>query len=248
MDAVDAVYICTASDYLLVHTLEALKKGKHVLCDALTSTEIEVDTLYNLAKNNGLVLLQCIGVAFLPAFQRMVAVALNARIGQILGVTASYVQPERSRGHRECAAVPLLAITKLLGAQQVQSVSTRISEIRNERYSEVRLVNIDIGFEESTASVEVSAKALSQNDLTVTGTRGCVYVPSPWWECTSFEMRFEDPTENQMYSIPKKGHSIRYALAEFINVIQKGEGESCHLSAKDAIVMWKILSQMNWWK
>lgn len=112
----------------------------------------------------------------------------------------------------------------------------------------MRLVNIDIGFEESTASVEGSAKALSQNDLTIIGTTGSIYVPSPWWECTSFEMRFEDLTENQMYSVPKKCHSIRYSLAEFINVIQKGEGESCHLSAKDAIVMWKILSQMNWWK
>ena len=41
----------------------------------------------------------------------------------------------------------------------------------------------------------------SEGELIISGTKGYIYVPAPWWKTDYFETRFEDQSENKRYFI-----------------------------------------------
>ena len=63
----------------------------------------------------------------------------------------------------------------------------------------------------------------SEGELVVSGTRGYIYVPAPWWKMDYFEVRYENPAENKRCFYQLDGEGIRYALANFLKMIETGK-------------------------
>ena len=57
--------------------------------------------------------------------------------------------------------------------------------------------------------------------MVISGTRGYVYVPAPWWKTEYFEIRFENPAENKRYFYSLHGEGIRYEISAFSEIIQR---------------------------
>ena len=53
----------------------------------------------------------------------------------------------------------------------------------------------------------------------MTGTKGYIYVPAPWWKTDYFEIRFEDSNTNKRYFYQLDGEGIRYELVAFTRMI-----------------------------
>ena len=69
------------------------------------------------------------------------------------------------------------------------------------------------------ASVKVGAGAKSEGSLVVSGTKGYVYVPAPWWKTGYFEIRYENPADNMRYFYQLDGEGIRYEWVSFLKMI-----------------------------
>lgn len=63
----------------------------------------------------------------------------------------------------------------------------------------------------------------TEGDLVISGTKGYVYVPAPWWKTDYFEIRFENPAENKRYFYQLNGEGIRYELLCFKDAIESGK-------------------------
>ena len=50
----------------------------------------------------------------------------------------------------------------------------------------------------------------------ISGTRGYVYVPAPWWKTEYFEMRFENQSDTEKYFYKFAGDGLRYEMVEFL--------------------------------
>ena len=61
----------------------------------------------------------------------------------------------------------------------------------------------------------------SEGELIVSGEKGYAYVPAPWWKTEFFEIRFEDPSQNQRFFYQMEGEGIRYELVDFVNRIRR---------------------------
>ena len=59
----------------------------------------------------------------------------------------------------------------------------------------------------------------SEGELVVSGTKGYIYVPAPWWKTDYFEVRFENPQENRRYFFQLDGEGIRYQILAFLRAI-----------------------------
>ena len=61
----------------------------------------------------------------------------------------------------------------------------------------------------------------------ISGTKGYVYVPAPWWKTDYFEIRYENPAENRRYFYQLDGEGIRYELVAFVRSLENGRVNSC---------------------
>ena len=95
----------------------------------------------------------------------------------------------------------------------------------------------DFLYPNAAASATVAIGAKREGDLCVTGTRGYIYVPSPWWKTEIFEVRFEDPRQNRKYFIRFEGDGLRYELAAFLRLIHGCRHEFSLMSRDDSLFM-----------
>jgi choline-phosphate cytidylyltransferase len=113
----------------------------------------------------------------------------------------------------------LLPIFNLLGTDYLhKAISSHIIEGHYDTFTRIAFT-----FPHAVASIKVGQGVKSEGELIISGTKGYVYVPAPWWKTDYFEIRFENPTENKRYFYQLDGEGIRYELVTFIRVISSGK-------------------------
>lgn len=242
LDRVDAVYIATPHEHHFDYALQALSRGKHVLCEKpLTLSAAQTRELYETADRHEVVLLEALKTAYSPGFQRMVAVARSGSIGEIKSVDATFTKlvdqgreldPAHGGSISELASYPLLAVVKLLGLghRDVRTVSQLDEGGTVDLFS-----RIDLIFPHAVASARVGLGVKAEGDLVIAGTQGYVYVPAPWWKTEYFETRFEDPRLNKKFYYKFDGDGLRYELAEFASLIKDGVRRTFRLTPEESI-------------
>ena len=83
----------------------------------------------------------------------------------------------------------------------------------------------------------------SEGELIISGTKGYIYVPSPWWKTEYFELRFEDFTKNKKYFYPFQGEGLRYEIAEFLNMINQNKQETYKLKISEIKIINEIIEK-----
>ena len=237
-DEVDAVYIATHSRNHYAEVKRALEAGKHVICEspiALTSDHYR--ELQQLAHAKGLVLTDAIKTAYSTAYSRMLVIAKSGRIGDIVSVDcvctsladgAGEEGADLSRKQNSiCAWGPtaMLPIFQLLGTQYKSK--TMVSRILDHELDFDGFTKIDFIYDKAVASLKVAKAAKAEGELIITGTKGYIYVPSPWWKTDYFEVRFEDPAENKRHFYQLDGEGIRYEIVAFAKAVEKGNENPC---------------------
>ena len=56
--------------------------------------------------------------------------------------------------------------------------------------------------------------------MIISGTKGYIYVPAPWWKTDYFEIRYENPADNKRYFYQLDGEGIRYEMVSFVKSIE----------------------------
>ena len=234
-EGVDAVYIATHPDLHYENVKSALKAGKHVICEspiALSSSQYR--ELENMAVELGLILADGIKTAYSTAYSRLLVVAKSGRIGNIVSVDSVCTSLEGGAGEAGvdlskkqnsiCAWGPtaMLPIFQLLGTD-IKSKSIVSKIIDKERQFD-GFTKMDFVFDHAVASAKVGKAAKAEGELIITGTKGYIYVPAPWWKTDYFEVRFENPVNNKRYFYQLDGEGIRYEIVAFAKAIEGGKG------------------------
>ncbi len=226
---VDAVYVAVPHKAHYGYAKQALLQGKHVLCEKpITLTKTETKELFALAKEKNLVLQEAIKTAYSPCFNKLVNIAQSGVIGEIRDVEATFTKLVMDKSLREydkfqgggslteLGSYPLCVITKLLGTNA--SEISYIAEMDEE--TNVDLMNkVTIYYPNAVATANVGIGMKKEGNCVISGTKGYIYVPAPWWKTEYFEIRFEDLNLTQKVFAKFDGDGLRYELAEFLNCI-----------------------------
>ena len=230
----DAVYIVSSPQRHYDQVKEALGKGVHVLCESpITLDPSQWNELIKLAAKQNCILMESIKTAYSMAYYRMLLLAKTGIIGKIISVDAictsmrDYALEGRISGWNSiCAWGPtaLLPIFQLLGTNYVKKeIITRMME-SEENYD--LFTKVSFVFKDSMASLKVGQGVKSEGELIISGTKGYIYVPAPWWKTDYFEVRFENPADNKRYFYQLEGEGIRYELVTFLNSIIGGQNRT----------------------
>lgn len=252
LDRVDAVYIASPHLTHYDYIRNALIKSKHVLCEKpMVLSEKEATEVYELAHEKKLVLLEAIKTAYAPGFIRLVGIAKSGLIGQIKNIDATFtklvdgnireLQAHTAGGSMtELASYPLLVIIKLLG-NNIEDIE--FFSYMDEKKNIDLFTKINLKYGKAIASAKVGLGVKSEGDLIISGTKGYIYVPSPWWKTEYFEVRYEDSSRNKKHYYKFEGDGLRYELAEFVSMIHKEYYQTYKLMPDDSISINSIIEK-----
>lgn len=231
---VDAVYLFSSPHNHYWQIKEALSQKKHVLCESpIVLSTNEYKELYEMAQSNGCILMEAIRTAYSTAYHRLLLLVKSGRIGDVVSVDATctsirMVDESNTRDlHNlwnsicEWGPTAMLPIFQILGTSYTRK--TISSKFLNKNAMYDAFTKIDFYYNDAVASIKVGKGVKSEGELVISGTKGYVYVPAPWWKTDYFEIRHENPADNRRYFYQLDGEGIRYELVSFVRAIANGK-------------------------
>lgn len=229
LNSCDAVYVISKPEEHFRDIKNSLEAGKHVLCESPVTLSVEqYDSLMTLAKDKGLVLMDGIKTAYSTAFNRMILLVKGGVIGDVVSIDAVSTSlknicvnsPGLWSSMAFWASTAMLPIFDLLGTEyKEKQITSRISEHddRFDLFSKITFI-----YPHAVASLKIGQGVKSEGELVISGTKGYVYVPAPWWKTDYFEVRYENPSDNKRFFYQLEGEGIRYEILSFIRQIENG--------------------------
>lgn len=220
---IDAAYVASPHLTHYTYTKQLLNAGKHVLCETpFTFSRKEVEELYEIAESNNLILMVALKTAYCPAFNHLVTLLKSGVIGEIVDINASVttlldetsqkLNPQLAGGSMsENACFPLLPIFRLLGTDYLDL--TFYSRVKNNADIYTKALFL---YANAVASFQVGLGVKTEGNMVISGTKGYVYVPAPWWKTDFFEVRYEDQNRNRKFFYPYEGEGLRYEIKDFV--------------------------------
>jgi len=228
LELVDALYLVSHPEQHFDQIKTALEYGKHVLCESPVAMSADsVKELFNLAKEHDCILMESIKTAYSLAFSRLQLIVKSGFIGDVISVEATCTSLQKNEGDKRGSmhswgAFGLLPIFSVLGTEyNEQIIYTALDETGKDIFTK-----IDFVYNGAIASMRVGNGVKSEGNLVISGTKGYVYVPAPWWKTDYFEVRYENQNSNKRYFYQLEGEGIRYTIVSFLKSITKGKLET----------------------
>lgn len=252
LNEVDAVYVASPHLTHYEYTKKSLYLGKHVLCEIPFMLSAERSSeLYDYAEAHKLVLLEASKTAYCPAFCHLLTLVKSGVIGDVVDVKTSLSKIVENSTREfdaslaggamnEHAPLNAMAIIKILG-KEYEKVDF-YSKIENDVdiYTKV-----NICYPHATASMTLGIGVKTEGNMVISGTKGYVYVPAPWWLTDFFEIRYENQTKNKKYFYSYDGDGLRYEIQEFMSMIVNHRKDSYKLRRSESVAIAKIIEKFN---
>jgi len=246
---IDAVYIASPHQFHYEQVKMALNAGKHVLCEKpIALKEEQLIELFELANKKKLTLVEALKTGYFPAFSKLLDEVNSGIIGEVQEVKATFTKLIEDRSLREwndfyggatleLGSYPLLLAQKIFGTPkkisyfkqmegQVDSSNRIVCQYENDK---IAILTVGIGMK-------------SEGSAIISGTKGYIYVPAPWWLTKSFSVRFEDSKKEYNFKYEFAGDGLRYEIAEFASLISRHEIISDRVTQNDMLGITKVLS------
>lgn len=245
---VDLVYVASPHLTHYDYVKQALLAEKHVLCEIpfVLSKEHALE-LYRLAEERNLVLLEASKTAFCPAFGHIVTLVKSGLIGDVVDVKSSLskmvLPPTRELdaaqaggAMTEHAPLTLLAIIKLLG------IDWHDVDFHSKMENGVDIYTKGvINYPHATSSFTLGIGVKTEGNLVISGTKGYIYVPAPWWLTDFFEVRYEDQTKNKKFFYSYDGEGLRYEIQEWLSMIVNQRRSCYKLRRRESVAIADII-------
>ena len=230
---IDAIFIISHPTQHYSQIKKALGARKHILCESpITLNVNEYKELLSLAEKNDCILMDSLKTAYSTAYYRMLLLAKSGVIGDIVSVDSictSLSDLER-RINKDWTntwnsiyawgPTAMLPIFQLLGTDYTNKVI--VSRMDDNHKDFDLFTKISFQYPHAVASLKVGIGVKSEGELIISGTKGYIYVPAPWWKTEYFEIRYENPADNKRYFYHLDGEGIRYEIVSFVKAIQSG--------------------------
>lgn len=256
LSKVDAVYVISKPERHYIDSKKALLSGKHVLCESPVGyTKEECRELYSIAKEKKLILMDAIKTAYSTAYERLILMAKGGKIGRVVSVDAVCTSlrnnisdydnsncSEKWNSICEWSPVGMLPVFQIFGTEYRDKVFYTMFQDKAENIDS--FTKIDFVYDSGIATVKVAKGAKAEGELIITGTKGYIYVPAPWWKTDYFEVRYENSEDNKRFFYQLDGEGIRYEIVAFAKAVESGRNIS-YVSEKNSEAIVCVIEDFN---
>lgn len=227
----DAVYLVSAPKKHYEQILRCLNSGKHVLCESpLVLTQEEWENAKKIAKEKHLFLVDSLKTAYSTAYYHLLLLVKSGAIGDVVSIdsTSTSLRDYKKMDdlNDEWSSICSWGPTDLLPILQI--LGTNYNDIRFDSLFDSKDLSFDVFtkmnilYNHATATAKSGIGIKSEGELIISGTKGYIYVPAPWWKTDYFEIRYENPADNKKVFYQLDNEGISYEILSFIKSIATG--------------------------
>ena len=250
-EAVDAVYIASPHETHYQYIYDALKHGKHVLCEKpIVLKRNQAKELFACAKEKELVLMEGVKTAYCPGFHKLLGIARSGTIGSIRNVEACFTKLEKPDSREltdavyggsfvELGSYVMLPILKIFGKEYNE---IRFDIIRDSKRLDL-FTKASFLFPTGIATATCGLGVKSEGRLLVAGTKGYIVAEPPWWKTSYFEVHYEDAGKVEKYSETFLGDGLRYEISDFLSMINGNNSSEFKLTRSESTAMAGIIER-----
>ncbi len=228
----DAVFINTPANEHHEQIIAAIEAGCHVICNPPIFLSVEqAEECYRLADEAGLELFEGIKTLYFPAFEHMLLLVKSGLIGTVkdIDVSCSQIPDQMEQVSKNKYLGSLydwgpIAMLPIIKMYEAQCESSELVSFQKDEFS--YFTRGFLRYPNATASIRVGKGMKVEGELVITGTKGYLYVPAPWWLTEYFEIRSEDLRQVKKYYFNYEGDGFRYMIYNFLHSINAPERTS----------------------
>lgn len=250
-EEVDAVYIASPHETHYEYIKSAIAHQKHVLCEKpMVLKKEQAEEAFRMAEENKVVLMEAIKTAYCPGFNQLLSIVRSGAIGSVRDVEACFTKLEsplsreltdRAYGgsFTEVGSYTMLPVLKILG-KDYKELEFKSQWAANglDIYTKAYFT-----YENALATSKNGLGVKSEGQLIISGTRGYIIVEAPWWKTTSFEVRYEERSQNEKYFSKFLNDGLRYEIGDFVSGINGFGGKHFKLTKGESIAMAGIMEK-----
>ena len=251
LDASDAVYILSHPSQHYDQIKQALSKGISVLVETpIALSKEKCEELFRIAEDNGAVLMEALKTAYSTAYNRLLLLVKSGKIGDVVSVDAACTSIRNIEEDQDIDIVwnsisawgptAFLPILQLLGTSFKKVEINSLYANKKKRFD--AFSKVDFVYDNAVASARVGRGVKAEGELIISGTKGYIYVPAPWWKTDYFEVRYEDLEKNRRYFYQLEGEGIRNELVAFVRAVSGGKKTS-NITKEESVAISGIMSQ-----
>ncbi|MDY4692202.1 MAG: adenylyltransferase/cytidyltransferase family protein [Blautia sp.] len=241
---VDIVYIKCQPALRAEYAEQAIRQGKYVISDApVTLSSGKLRELFELAKENKVVLIERFTLVYLRAFNQLVWLVHSNLIGKLVSVKCAISQDyfEGGKSFNETICNAICAVIKLLGRDCIRVNTNAVKDGQGRFVYDM----ITLNYENALASIEIGTTVDVENELVIIGSDGRVTVPNDWWNTGYFEANIKGRDFPKRYSFNFEGNGFRYLLQELLIMIRDQRTECTRLFYDESVKILEILEKIN---
>ena len=173
-------------------------------------------------------LFEGIKTLYFPAFEHMLLLVKSGVIGPVKDIDVSCSQVpeymEQVGKNKYLGSLYDWGTTALMPIIKIYEAACEDSQLINFQKDEFSYFTRGfLRYQNATASIRVGKGMKVEGELVITGTKGYLYVPAPWWRTEYFEIRSEDLRNVKKYFYSYEGEGLRYMIYSFLHAINGTE-------------------------
>jgi len=182
----DAVYVASHPRHHKADIMAAILAGKHVLCESPITVDVEeTKELFELAKENNVVMTEALKTAYSMAYSRLLLLIKTGAIGDVCSVdvtctSLSDVNVRDGKYSKSLNSITAWGPTALLPVFQILGTDYKGYNINSILLDKQEMFDgftkIDMLYESAVATIKVGKAVKSEGELIITGTKGYIYV------------------------------------------------------------------------
>lgn len=245
LETIDIMYINCSIEKRYLYIKKALMDKKHVISDSpMSLDEKNVQELFDLAKENGVILLDNIPTVYVRTFNQLLSIAKGEVIGDIINVKCS-LELEKlsyyySKSVYDAYYYIICILTKILGDHYDNFQFKTIQKENDVVYGK-----FEFEYSESVGYGELFNGIKGDSYLEIIGTKGRIIVPDEWWKASYIEVSLYQEKHIRRYCTNFEGNGFRYLIQVMLQMIDENQFESQRLSVSDSIHITQIINQID---
>lgn len=243
LESVEIVYIKSSFENRELLIELALKERKHVIAEApISFDKSKTKYLYNLAEKNQVTLMFDFSLLYLNSFNQLMWICKSNMIGDIISIKCSVSKTNFYRKNiLDVAFYPICMALKIMGIEYKNYIC---KVIKNSDH-ETSYCFVLMEYENSVVTVEINDDMEINEEFTIIGTDGTIYIKDSWWNLGYFKMKRKEENDVRRYSYNFEGNGFRYVLRYVIQALRNSDIPNQRVSEKEMCSIVDVYNKLS---